>query len=485
MDSINIYQEQVLYHYILGDQIYLQAAESDYFSNQILKDSFEIAKEHALKYKESPSKEQFLQIVKIKGLSEKISDDVVTALYNTKQLLEQYDDQWLKDTVGAWIQTRKIETVLRKVIAYIKTTKSSVENAGDIAEKVRHMISTETVVNFNFKLSSDFFDPATHLQTRLARTTTGYEFIDLCLKGGYWKGSFIMFMGGPKSGKSSWLCNLAAKSVMNGYNTAYATLELQTEIVNMRIGANLLNIPVDDYENLVKDQDLLKKKLNNLKNSAFILPGQLRIQEFPTSTLSVNDLEAWLIKEQEILGIKFDNVFVDYLNIMKNWRNPNSENLYMKIKQISEDLRAMAMRNNWCVISVTQTNRGGINNTNPTLTDVSESTALLHTVDVLFGIVTDPVMKSNGEYFLVCLADRVAGYENIKKRFTIDWKHARIEEDMNTQMQDMDFFINTLHNNNKSRGLKSTQSSISAVIGSNPDPDKIVSNVNVSGQGLF
>jgi len=73
MDSINIYQEQVLYHYILGDQIYLQAAESDYFSNQILKDSFEIAKEHALKYKESPSKEQFLQIVKIKGLSEKIS----------------------------------------------------------------------------------------------------------------------------------------------------------------------------------------------------------------------------------------------------------------------------------------------------------------------------------------------------------------------------------------------------------------------------
>ena len=485
MDNINAYQEQVLYHYILSEQIYLQTSEPDFFSNQLLKDAFEVAKEHAIKYKEAPSKDQFLQLIKIKGLGGKLTDDVITALYNTKQILAQYDDQWLKDNVSAWIQMRKLETVFRKAIAYMKTTKANAENASDIVEKVRHMVSTETAISFSFKLSSDFFDPASHLQTRLARTTTGYEFIDLCLKGGYWKGSFIMFMGGPKSGKSTWLCNLAAKSVMNGYNTAYATLELQTEIVNMRIGANLLNIPVDDYEILVKDQDLLKKKLNKLKEDSFIPPGQLRVQEFPTSTLSVNDLEAYLLKEQEILGIKFDNVFIDYLNIMKNWRNPNSENLYMKIKQISEDLRAMAMRNNWCVISVTQTNRGGINNTNPSLTDVSESTALLHTVDVLFGIITDPLMKSNCEYYLVCLADRVAGYENTKKRFTVDFKHSRIEEDMTTDIQDMEFLINSMYNNNKARGhQKGTQSQITAVLGSNPDPDKI-SSVTVTGQGLF
>ena len=485
MDNISGYQEQVLFHYILSDQVYLQASDSDFFSNQILKDSFEIAKEHALKYKEAPSKDQFFQLVKIKGLEGKLSDDVVTALYNTKQILAQYDDQWLKDNVGGWIQMRKLETVMRRAIAYMKTTKANAENAGNIVEKVRNMLSTETAVNFNFKLSSDFFDPTSHLQTRLARTTSGYEFVDLCLKGGYWKGSFIMFMGGPKSGKSSWLCNLAAKSVMGGYNTAYATLELQTEIVNMRIGANLLNISVDDYENLVKDQDMLKTKLCNLKNSSFVSPGQLRVQEFPTSTLSVNDLEAWLLKEQEILGIKYDNIFIDYLNIMKNWRNPNSENLYMKIKQIGEDLRAMAMRNNWAVISVTQTNRGGINNTNPSLTDVSESTALLHTVDVLFGIITDPLMKSNGEYYLVCLADRVAGYENTKKRFTIDWKYSRIEEDSASQIQDMDYLINSMHNNNKPRGQGGTQSQITAVIGSNLDPDKINSHANVTGSELF
>jgi len=131
------------------------------------------------------------------------------------------------------------------------------------------------------------------------------------------------------------------------------------------------------------------------------------------------------------------------------------------------------------------THNSGINNTNPSLTDVSESTALLHTVDVLFGIITEPLMKSNGEYYLVCLADRVAGYENMKKRFTVDFKHSRIEEDMTTDIQDMEFFINSMHNNNKPRGQqRGTQSQITAVLGSNPDPDKI-SSVSVTGQGLF
>ena len=48
-------------------------------------------------------------------------------------------------------------------------------------------------------------------------------------------------------------------------------------------------------------------------------------------------------------------MIIDYINIMKNWRNPNSENTYMKIKQIAEDLRAAAQRNDWSIVTATQT----------------------------------------------------------------------------------------------------------------------------------
>ena len=109
----------------------------------------------------------------------------------------------------------------------MKTNRVTAENASEVVEKIRHMMTTETAIDFDFDLGADFFDAATHKQERLARTKTGFPYIDLCLKGGWWKGSLIVFLAGPKSGKSMWLANLAAHSVYNGYNTAYVTLELQ------------------------------------------------------------------------------------------------------------------------------------------------------------------------------------------------------------------------------------------------------------------
>lgn len=244
------------------------------------------------------------------------------------------------------------------------------------------------------------------------------------------------------SHNSMWMCNMAAKSVMQGHNTAYITLELQEELVNARIGSNLLNVPMDDYEKFTEDQPLLKQKLTTLRQRSIIEPGKLHVKEYGSSTASANDIEAYLIKAQEILGCKFENIFIDYLNIMKNWRNPNSENTYLKIKQISEDIRAVGQRNNWAIISVTQTNRSGWESNDLTVNSIAESAGLLHTVDIMFGIVTNAEMKARGEYYLKCLANRVAGYENTRKRFLIDWKHARIEEDRNSPIQDMEFFVN-------------------------------------------
>jgi KaiC/GvpD/RAD55 family RecA-like ATPase len=239
----------------------------------------------------------------------------------------------------------------------MKTTQVTTDNAKEVIEKVRHMLSSETSIDFSFDLGKNFFEAKSHLQTRLSRTPTGYDYIDICTKGGYWKGMLMVLFGMPKSGKSMWMCNMAAKSVLMGHNTAYITLELQEELVNMRIGANLLNIPLDDYEAITHDQDLLKTKLNHLKQRSIKSLGELHVKEFPSSTASANDISAYLKKAQEMLGYKFDNIFIDYLNIMKNWRNANSENTYMKIKQISEDIRAMGQENNWAIISVTQTNR--------------------------------------------------------------------------------------------------------------------------------
>jgi KaiC/GvpD/RAD55 family RecA-like ATPase len=498
---IHSYQEQIFWHYILNNRRFLNTTKPEFFTNSTLKEMFEIAKDHALRYGEAPSKDQIWELIRVKGVSDRITEDIVGALYNAKEQLQNYDSKWLEENVGPWIRIRNLDNVMRKSIAFMKTSSITAENAAETVETVRSMLTTETAIDFDFNLGSDFFDAATHLQTRLARAATGYDYMDICMKGGYWKGSLVGFLGGPKSGKSTWLTNLAARSVSLGYNTAYITLELQEELVNMRIGSNLLELPLDDYDKIVEDQGLLKKKLNDYRTNSFKPVGALHIKEFPSSTASVNDITDYLKKVQEILGIKFDNIFIDYINIMKNWRNPNTENTYMKIKQISEDLRAMAMEQQWAVITVTQTNRSGWETSDLNITNVSESGALIHTVDMLFGIITNAEMKARSEYYLKCLANRVAGYENTRKRFTIDWKYARIEEDKVAKIEDMDFIINHViggQTQKRGQSTSSNQGTIAAVIGSNIDPDKpekTIQNIKknkvtiggepIKGEGLF
>lgn len=439
--GVSSYQEGIFYHYILNNQKFLKNTQEDFFSNENIRIIFNVASKHAIRYKEPPSKDQILQLIKIKGIEDQISDDIVSALYNAKIQLEQYDEKWLDDNVGAWIQIRNAELVFRKGAAYLKTSKITADNAFEIVENLKHMMTSEMSLNLSFQMGSDFFDPASHLQTRLDRTPTGYPYIDKCLKGGYWKGSLIGFLSGVKTGKSLWLQNLASHSSLGGYNTAYITCELQKELVHMRMGSNILNINVDDYEEKVKDQDFLRKRINKLKKSSFVAPGQLRVKEFPSGTASVNDIRSHLLREQEILGIKFDNIFIDYINLLKNWRNPNSENLYIKIKQISEDLRAMGMEENWAIITVTQTNRSGWENEDLRISNVSESAALIMTVDALFGIITSPEMKAKGKYILKYLADRVSGMENTRKEYNVDYKFMRIEEDINSPIEDLDFIM--------------------------------------------
>jgi hypothetical protein len=203
MTNINAYTEQTFFFHILENDNLLQVTKSDFFSNKNLKLAYEIAREFALEYKSPPSKDQILELIRVKGHNQDLSEDTITALYNTKVMLSQYDEKWLETNVSAWIKYRNVEHAFRKGLTYLKSTAVTAENAAEIVENVKHMMTTDMSVDFSFDLGADFFDPAAHLQSRLARTPTGYSFIDKCLKGGWWKGSLIAFLSGPKAGKCS------------------------------------------------------------------------------------------------------------------------------------------------------------------------------------------------------------------------------------------------------------------------------------------
>jgi replicative DNA helicase len=210
---------------------------------------------------------------------------------------------------------------------------------------------------------------------------------------------------------------------------------MRSEHVIKRLGANLLNISMTEYNEVSKDSDLIKSRLSNIGYDMLRTPGKLFIKEFPTSSASVKDIENYLVKVEQIHRFKFKVIFVDYINIIQNWRNPNSEQTYLKIKQIAEDLRAMAKNNNWAVVSLTQLNRQGFEASGKlSLSHIAESSGLGHTVDWLGGIIQDEVMHSQNEYLLQTMLNRNEGYKNSRKRFLIDYNYMRIIEDPESEI---------------------------------------------------
>jgi len=158
------------------------------------------------------------------------------------------------------------------------------------------------------------------------------------------------------SHNSIWLANDAVNYVKAGFDVAVITAEMAEIDFIHRIGANLLGVKISEYEKLSKQGDFIKNRLNNLKNGV-IPPGNLFVKEYPTSQATVPEIESYLKELESTQGLKLKVIIIDYINILSNYRNPNTENTYMKIKQIAEDLRAMAVRNEWIIISATQINR--------------------------------------------------------------------------------------------------------------------------------
>lgn len=430
------YTEHLVFFYVISNYEMASMYKSQYFSQDRLKKLFSVIQPYILQYREEPTEEQVNMLLQREGINTDMTADVIHSIWQIRGHLSQYSEEWLKTTAKGFAEWNNFLVAVNRMHSYMMTTQYDItpETAHEYVQKVKTMFSSDANFNMCDSVGHDFFDPEEHKLSIVETKSTGYKFFDTCLHGGWAKKTLNVVMGPPKVGKSMWLCNLCANSVLNGDNCAYITLEMSTQIVNQRIGANLLNIPISQYEKFADDTNVMRTKLHELYTSSIIPPGALIVEEFPTSSATVYDLETFLLNAEksrstEDKPFKFRNVFIDYINIMADARNGNSSETYMKIKGICEDVRAMAQRNDWCIVSLTQTNRNGMNASDLDMSAVAESSGLVATVDSLFGIICTTMMKAEGIYYIKALALRNSPNMGDKKKYKFSGDYMRIVED--------------------------------------------------------
>lgn len=418
--------EKIFFKLSLHKPKYLETIKRGFYTTEEIDTLNYLATKFYNKFHESPTREQMKALLQSPKIKNKVDEDIVNLVYGVD--LREYDEEWLTNTIESWIKWRNFDSTLMDTIEYVKTTEVTPENTDDIISKVKTLINDRNAIVFNSDIGLDFFNVEDHYDETREKISTGYNFLDRVLGGGYEKdGSLVLWIGEQNIGKSIFLANDAANFVKMGVNTAFISAEMSAPKVLRRIGANMLSIPMNEYEEKAKNRDLIKRKLETV-GDGFTPPGQLFIKQFPTSQATVTDLEAYLKQIEEERRIKLGCVVIDYINILSNYRNPNSENTYLKIKQIAEDLRAMGSRNGWLIVTATQINRNSYNSTDIGMGDVAESAGLSHTADLMLGIIQDELMHANLEYWVKILKIRDGEGKGTKCKLNINYNYMRITE---------------------------------------------------------
>jgi KaiC/GvpD/RAD55 family RecA-like ATPase len=419
--------EKLFFRLSLERVKYLQAIKYNFYTSEELDALSYLANKFYSKFNETPTKENLKLLVQNHPKSkERVGENTLDMIFDVD--LDKYDEEWLTGTAEAWIKWRTFNTSLTDTIEFIKTTDVTPENVESIVTKVKGLINDRNNLTFNSDLGLDFFDFDSHDQKESEKISTGYNFLDRMLGGGYDKGgNLVVYAGEQNIGKSIYLANDAANFVKMGTNTVVITAEMAAHKFVKRIGSNLLNININEYAEKAKNRDHIKRRLETV-GDGFTPPGSLYVKQFPTSQATVLDIEAYVSQIEEELQIKVGAVVIDYINILANYRNQNTENTYMKIKQIAEDLRAMGMRNDWLIVTATQINRNGYNSSDISMGDVAESAGLSHTADVMLGIIQDDLMRANQEYWLKVLKIRDGEGKGNKCKLNIDFNHMRLIE---------------------------------------------------------
>jgi replicative DNA helicase len=204
-----------------------------------------------------------------------LDDDIVEAIFQTD--IKEYDEEWLKRTTEAWVKWQYFDRKLISVVEYVKLQEVSPDNVENV---VNHAIGllNQGSISFDEKFGLDFFSPEDHLQREGQKIQSGLTFIDRLTNGGYDPKSLIVYAGEQNVGKSIWMANDAANFVRMGYNTVYVTAEMAAVKVMKRIGANLLGIPMSEYQQKSADRDFLKRRLDRISNG-LMPPGKLFVKE--------------------------------------------------------------------------------------------------------------------------------------------------------------------------------------------------------------
>ena len=396
-------EESILRNLIYNETYYRKVVpfiKADYFQEYHEKIVFEEIADFAAKYDKVPTKEVLTINLQNRGdLTEETFKDSVQGINSLSDDWVDYD--WLLDATEKWCQDRAIYLALMQSIKIAdggetKFTKGAIPS---ILQDALAVSFDEHIGHDYIEQSSDRYEFYHRKEEKIPFDLEKFNFIT---KGGLPNKTLNIALAGTGVGKSLFMCHMAGSALTQGYNVLYITCEMAEEKIAERIDANLLNVNVKDIMEL--PEVLFNSKVNEISRKT---QGKLIIKEYPTASAHAGHFKALLSDLKLKKGFAPDLIFIDYLNICASVRYKGAVvNSYTYVKAIAEELRGLAVESNVPIISATQTTRSGFGNSDPDLTDTSESFGLPATADFMFALISTEELEQQGRILVKQLKNR-------------------------------------------------------------------------------
>lgn len=307
--------------------------------------------------------------------------------------------------------------------------------SADLLEKgdydpVEKLIKDAVQISLQKDMGTDYFaDPRGRLmllKSNNGQNSTGWPVLDEKLYGGFNRGELNIYAGGSGAGKSLFLQNHAVNWVQAGLSGAYITLELSEGLCSMRIDSMMTDT---NSREIFKNIDNVEMKIKMLSKKA----GKLQIKYMPAQS-TVNDIRAYCKELQIKNAIKIDFLCIDYLDLLMPVTAKVSPNdLFVKDKYVSEELRNLSKELNILLVTASQLNRSAVEEIEFDHSHISGGISKINTADNVFGIFTSRSMRERGLYQIQLMKTRSSSGVGQKIELAFDVGTLRITDNGNSQ----------------------------------------------------
>jgi hypothetical protein len=195
------------------------------------------------------------------------------------------------------------------------------------------------------------------------------------------------------------MMNIALNWLQQGLHGVYITLELSEELTSLRTDAMLNDMSTKEIRKSIDDTAL---KIRVASKRA----GSYRIKYLPAQS-NINDIRSYLKEYQIQTNNRVDFVMIDYLDLLMPVSAKVSPNdLFVKDKYVSEELRNLAKELGMLMITASQLNRSAVEEVEFDHSHISGGISKINTADNVFGIFTSRAMRERGKYQIQCMKSR-------------------------------------------------------------------------------